>query len=57
MDIPEIVEMLVDHGGQSCNSFTALAHAVRLSSVNVVEYLLDKNRYAINNEYIRRDRA
>ena len=57
MDIPEIVEMLVvDHGGQSCNSFTALAHAVRLSNVNVVEYLLNKNRYDINNEYVWRDR-
>ena len=52
MDIPEIVEMLVDQGQQGCSSFNALAVAVRSSSVNVVEYLLNTYRYPINCEYI-----
>ena len=55
MDIPEIVEMIVEHGGQSCVSFNALALAVRFSSVNVIEYLLNKYRYPLNCEYIWTD--
>ena len=55
MDIPEIVEMLVEHGGLSCISFNALARAVRSSSANVVEYLLSKYSYPLNIEYIWTD--
>ena len=55
MDIPEIVEMLVEHGGQSCISFNAIARAVRYSSANVLEYLLSKYSYPLNIEYIWSD--
>ena len=55
MDNPEIVEVLIDHGNQSCISFNALALAVRLSSVKVVEYLLNTYRYPINCKYIWAD--
>ena len=55
MNIPEIVEMLIEHGGQTCSSFNALALAVRTFSVNVVKYLLNTYRYPINCEYIWTD--
>ena len=51
MDKPEIVQMLVEHGSQSCQSVNALVHAVRRSSVSVVEYLLNKYTYPLNVEY------
>ena len=47
----DIVQMLADHGSQSCQSFNALVHAVRDCSVSVVEYLLNKYTYPLNVKY------
>ena len=52
LDMPEMVEMLVEHGGQSYNNFNTLALAVRECSVKVVDYLLNKYRYPLNIGYI-----
>ena len=51
MDKPEIVQMLIEHGSQSCQSLNALIHAMRRSSVRLVEYLLNKYTYPLNVEY------
>ena len=50
-DNPEIIQMLVEHGSQSCQSFAALVSAVRACSLNVVEYLLNKYSYPLNVTY------
>ena len=47
----DIVQMLADHGSQSCQSYSALLHAVRDCSVGVVEYLLKKYTYPLNVKY------
>ena len=48
---PDIVQMIVDHGSQSCQSFNTLLHAVRVCSVSVLEYLLNKYTYPFNVKY------
>ena len=50
-DEPEIVQMLVEHGSQSCQSFIALIIAVKGCCVGVVEYLLNKYSYPLNIEH------
>ena len=50
-DDTEIVQMLVEHGSQSCQSLIALVHAVRSGSFNVIEYLLNKCSYPLNITY------
>ena len=47
----EIVQMLVEHGSQSCHFFFALLHAVTSSNVGVIEYLLNKYSYPLNVNY------
>ena len=51
MDKLDIVQILVEHGSQSCQSFNALIHAVRYCSVRVGEYLLNKYTYPLNAKY------
>ena len=47
----EILQILAEHGSQSCQSFNALVHAVRACSFNLVEYLLNKYTYPLNAKY------
>ena len=49
----ETVKLMVEHGSQSCNSFTAIRRAVFYSSVDVVSYLLNTYTYHLNMEYIK----
>ena len=51
----EIVKLLDEHGSQLCKSFTALRCAVSYGSVDVASYLLNKNKYSMNIEYIIKD--
>ena len=51
----EIVKLLDEHGSQICKSFTALRCAVRYGSVDVASYLLNKNKYPMNIEYITKN--
>ena len=51
----EIVKLLDEYGSKSYKSFTALRSAVKLGSVDVVSYLLNKYSYNINMEYIIKD--
>ena len=47
----EIVQMLVEHDSQSCQSFFVLLDAVRTGNVGVLEYLLNKYTYPLNVKY------
>ena len=51
MDEPKILQMLIEHGSQSCHSFNALRHALMCGNVGVLEYLLNKYSYPLNVEY------
>ena len=51
MDEPKILQMLIEHGSQSCHSFNALRHTLMCGNVGVLEYLLNKYSYTLNVEY------
>ena len=50
-NVPEVVKLFEEHGCQLYQSDEVLSYAVNVNSVEVVEYLLGKHKYSLNNEY------
>ena len=49
---PEVVKLLDEYGCQLCKSDEALRYAVYMDRVDLVDYLLCKNKYSLNNDNI-----
>ena len=48
----EVVKLLEEHGCRSYEFDEALIHAVRMNSVDVMEYLLCNHKYSLDKDYI-----
>ena len=48
LDMPEIIKVMVEHGGQLYNHPAHLIYAVICESLDVVDYLLSKHKHQLN---------
>ena len=53
INMPHIVQLLEEHGCDNFKYTYALRHAVERGSVEVVDYLLRKYNYPLNDDYIK----
>ena len=51
MNLPEVLKLMEDHGCLLYQSDEALSYAVRMNSVEVVDYLLRNYKFSLNFEY------
>ena len=53
LNMPQVVQLLEEYGGENFKFTYALSHAMEHHSVEVVEYLLKTYNYPLNDEYLK----